>query len=72
MCEELKKKIGWQVCIGHKRPNGVFFYDGTITGVSDTHLFLRTISGEQAILLTEISKIEFKQPGQQPAAGLRC
>jgi len=72
MCEELKKKIGWQVCVGHKRPNNIFFYDGTIMGVSETHLFLRTVSGEQALLLTEISKIEFKTAPANTGAAGRC
>jgi len=56
----LEEKIGWLVSVGHKRQSGVFFFDGRIKGVSPTHLFLEMKSGEVALLLADITKIEFK------------
>lgn len=61
MCaEKLEDKIGWLVSVGHKRPSGTFFFDGRIKGVSATHLFLEMRTGEVALLLTDLTKIDFK------------
>lgn len=70
MCGAFEKHIGEMVSIGHKRPNGTFFFDGRLKAVSATHLFIATAQGEQAILLSEISKIEFKQ-ASAPTASTR-
>jgi len=60
MCEQLKKHINERITIGQKRGGSVFFIDGVLVAVSDTHVFLKTNVGEQAFLLSEISKIEFR------------
>jgi len=54
-----EEHIGDLVSVGHKRPNGVFFIDGTIISVNPTHLLLKTKYGNQALLLSDISKVEF-------------
>ena len=58
--KELIKRIGQTITIGCKRPNGIFFSDGILLSVSNTHLFLSTRNGEQGFLLSDISKIEFR------------
>jgi len=54
-----EEHIGELVSVGHKRPNGVFFIDGIIISVSQTHLLLKTKYGHQALLLADIAKVEF-------------
>ncbi|MFA5077350.1 MAG: hypothetical protein WC488_02900 [Candidatus Micrarchaeia archaeon] len=70
MCNEIEKHLGELASVGHKRPNGIFFIDGVLKAVSPTHLFLSTSRGDVALLLSEVSKIEFKsQPKQLGGVG---
>lgn len=59
--EIFNKHRGELVTLGLKRPSGVYFSDYLLKEASVTHLFVVSSRGEEAILLSEIVKIEFHQ-----------
>lgn len=60
LCIEIKKHIGEQITIAHKRINNrVFFFTGKLTDVSPTHLFLEMNGKIDGFLLADITKMEF-------------
>ena len=57
--EILNQHKGEQVTLGLKRATGVFFAGYVLRQATSTHLFVTSQRGEEAILLSEIVKIEF-------------
>ena len=55
----INKHRGERITLGLKRANGVFFTDYTLKEATATHLFVSGPRGEEALLLSEIIKIEF-------------
>jgi len=52
---------GERITLGLKRPNGsVFFNEYVLVEATDSHLFVNSPRGSEAILLSEIVKMEFK------------
>lgn len=57
---EFEKHVGDFADIGRKtKDGGVFFIHAKITSASPTHLFIETQGKAEALLLTEIARIQF-------------